>query len=183
VPLPPGPVAAAATDPGATAAGGLVTAPAGMSVAMAGIELRSPAFNDHDLMPERFSRTADNISPPLEWSPAPEGTEELVLLCEDPDSRPEPFLHWLVTGIDPRTTGVAEDHVPEGGQEWPNGFGTIGWGGPQPPKGEDPHRYFFHLYAVSEPLNLSPHPTAEEARRAAEQRELASGTIVGLFAR
>ena len=150
---------------------------------MAGIELRSSAFNDHDLMPERFSRSDGNVSPPLEWSAPPEGTEELVLLCEDAEGRPGPFLHWLVTGIDPRTTGVAEDHVPEGGQEGPNDWGSTGWDGPQPPKGDEPHRYFFHLYAVAEPLDLGPRPTAEEARRAAERRALASGTMVGLFAR
>lgn len=149
---------------------------------MAGIELRSSAFNDHDLMPGRYSRSDRNVSPPLQWSDIPEGTEELVLLCEDVDGA-RPFVHWLVTGIDPDTMGVAEDHVPAGGQEWPNGFGSTGWEGPQPPKGDDPHRYFFHLYAVSEPLDLGPRPTADEVRRAAEQRELASGTTVGLFAR
>jgi Raf kinase inhibitor-like YbhB/YbcL family protein len=151
---------------------------------MAGVELRSSAFNDHDLMPGRLSKPGGNVSPPLRWSGIPDGTEELVLLCEDPDAPGgEPFLHWLVTGIDPNTTGVDEGQVPQGGQEWPNGFGTTGWGGPQPPKGDNPHRYFFRLYAVSRPLDVPPTPMAEQARRAAEQRELASGTLVGTFAR
>lgn len=150
---------------------------------MAGIELRSSAFNDHDLMPDRFSRPDGNVSPPLQWSSAPEGAAELVLLCEDRDSPGEPFLHWLVTGIDPNTTEVAEGDSPEGGREWPNGFGTKGWGGPQPPKGDDPHRFFFHLYALSEPLNLQAPPTAENIRHTAEQLTIASGTTVGLFAR
>jgi hypothetical protein len=151
---------------------------------MAGVELRSPAFNDHDLMPARLSKPGGNVSPPLRWSGIPDGTEELVLLCEDADTPgAEPFLHWLVTGIDPNTTGVDEGQVPQGGREWPNGFGTTGWGGPQPPKGDDPHRFFFRLYAVSQPIELPPAPMAEQARRAAEQHELASGTMVGLFAR
>lgn len=150
---------------------------------MAGIELRSSAFNDHDLMPDRFSRPDGNVSPPLQWSAAPEGTAELVLLCEDHDSPGEPFVHWLVTGIDPNTTEVAEGDAPEGGREWPNGFGTKGWGGPQPSKGDEPHRFFFHLYALSAQLELREPPTAGSVRRAAEQREIASGTMVGLFAR
>lgn len=150
---------------------------------MAGIELRSSAFNDHDLMPDRFSRPDGNVSPPLQWSPPPEGTAELVLLCEDADSRPEPFLHWLVTGIDPNITELPEGAPPEGAREWPNAFGFRGWGGPQPPKGDDPHRYFFHLYALSSPLDFPAPPSAEDARRAAEQREIASGTMVALFAR
>jgi Raf kinase inhibitor-like YbhB/YbcL family protein len=151
---------------------------------MAGVELRSSAFNDHDLMPERLSKPGGNVSPPLRWSGIPDGTEELVLLCEDPDAPGgEPFLHWLVTGIDPKTAGVDEGQVPQGGQEWPNGFGTTGWGGPQPPKGDNPHRYFFRLYALSQPFEVPPAPMAEQARRAAEQRELASGTLVGTFGR
>lgn len=150
---------------------------------MAGIELRSSAFTEHDLMPDRFSRPDGNVSPPLQWSDPPEGTATLMLLCEDVDAQPAPFLHWLVTDIDPNTTDTPEGAAPEGAREWPNGFGFPGWGGPQPPKGDDAHRYFFHLYALSSPLDFPEPPTADEARRAAEQRKIASGTIVGLFAR
>jgi Raf kinase inhibitor-like YbhB/YbcL family protein len=150
---------------------------------MAGVTLRSSAFNDHDLMPERLSKLGGNASPPLEWSGVPDDAAELVLLCEDPDAGAEPFLHWLVTGIDPATSEVAEGRVPPNGREWTNGFGTTGWGGPQPPKGDAPHRYFFHLYAVSEPLDLPAQPRATEVRQAAEKHELASGTLVGTFAR
>src|SRR5262245_57478591 len=115
---------------------------------MAGIEMRSTAFNDHDRLPDRVSRQAGNVSPPLQWSQAPDGTRELVLMCEDPDSGRTAFMHWLVTGIDPSSTSVAEGSVPPGGTEWVNDFGELGWSGPQPPVGEDPHRYFFRLFAV-----------------------------------
>jgi Raf kinase inhibitor-like YbhB/YbcL family protein len=150
---------------------------------MSGLEMRSSAFNDHDLMPGRLSKPGGNVSPPLQWSGVPGGAEELVLLCEDQDSVGEPFLHWLVTGIDPAAGGVGEGKTPPGGQEWTNGFGTTGWGGPQPPVGDSPHRYFFRLYAVSRPLDQPDPPLAAEVRRAAEQRQLASGTLVGAFAR
>ena len=62
--------------------------PSGSQSLMAGIELRSSAFNDHDLMPDRFSRPDGNVSPQLQWSAAPEDTAELVLLVEDRDGRP-----------------------------------------------------------------------------------------------
>ncbi|MDQ7911240.1 YbhB/YbcL family Raf kinase inhibitor-like protein [Phytohabitans sp. ZYX-F-186] len=150
---------------------------------MAGLVLRSPAFNDHDLMPERLSRQGGNISPPLQWSGVPAGAAELVLLCEDPDAGREPFLHWLVTQVDPRAGEVAEGQVPARGHEWANGFGATGWDGPQPPLGDDPHRYFFHLYALSRPLALPDRPSVADVRRAARKDELASGTLVGTFAR
>jgi Raf kinase inhibitor-like YbhB/YbcL family protein len=150
---------------------------------MAGLEVRSSAFEDHGPMPGRLSRQGGNVSPPLEWSGVPEGTAELILLCEDPDSPgQEPFLHWLVSGIDPESSEVQEGAA-LGGQQWANGFGEHGWGGPQPPVGDDPHRYVFHLIAVDEPLDLPDDVSATDVHRAAAGHELASGTVVGLFAR
>lgn len=150
---------------------------------MANIELRSSAFNDHDMMPRRLSRLGSNVSPPLTWSAPPEETAELMLLVEDPDAEELPFLHWLVYGIDPAVRSVDEGQVPDGGRESINGFGEVGWGGPQPPKGEPPHRYFFRLYALDEPLRLPERPGIQDVHRAVRGHELASGVLVGLFQR
>jgi Raf kinase inhibitor-like YbhB/YbcL family protein len=150
---------------------------------MTGLQLRSSAFNDHDLMPDRLSKLGGNVSPPLTWSGVPDEAAELVLLVEDPDAGQPPFLHWLVTGIDPRTSEAPEGDVPAGGVQWTNGFGATGWSGPQPPKGDAPHRYFFRLYAVDEPLRLPQTPTAADVHGAASDHELVSGTLVGTFAR
>ncbi|MEV1329341.1 YbhB/YbcL family Raf kinase inhibitor-like protein [Micromonospora costi] len=150
---------------------------------MAGIMMRSTAFNDHDMLPARFSREGGNISPPLEWTEVPDSATELVLLVEDPDAGRAPFLHWLVTGIRPFPGGVAEGTVPKGAQEWPNGFGEVGWGGPQPPRGDDPHRYFFRLYALDRPLELPDAPQATDVHQAVAGHEFASGTMVGLYSR
>lgn len=147
------------------------------------LRMRSVAFNDHDRMPDRMSRPGGNVSPPLEWSGVPEGTTELVLLVEDPDAGRAPALHWLVTGIDPASRGVPEGQVPPGGREWPNSFGATGWNGPQPPIGDDPHRYFFRLYAVNEPLSLPERPQPSDVHRALRDRHLASGNLVGTFSR
>jgi Raf kinase inhibitor-like YbhB/YbcL family protein len=150
---------------------------------MANIQLRSSAFNDHDMMPRRLSRLGANVSPPLSWSDPPEGTAQLVLLVEDPDAGEPPFLHWLVTGIDPSVRGVEEGQVPRGGRESVNGYGEIGWGGPQPPKGDPAHRFFFHLYAVDQPLALPGRPGTQDVHQALRGHELASGHLVGLFER
>src|SRR5919197_1211269 len=128
---------------------------------MAGIQLRSPAFADHDLIPSRHSRDGANVSPGLEWSGVPDGTAELVLLCEDPDAPSGTFLHWLVTGIDPASAGAAEGQGPPGGKKWIKGLGETGGGGPQPPVGDNPHRYFFRLYALPQPVRLPAEPDAD----------------------
>jgi hypothetical protein len=150
---------------------------------MAGIELRSSAFNDHAPLPRRYAWEGDNDSPPLAWSDVPDGAAELVLLCEDPDAPSGTFVHWVVVGIDPRSDGVEAGQCPSGGTELVNGFGERGWGGPHPPPGDEAHRYFFRLYALGEPCPLPDAPTADQVHEAVEKRELADGVLVGLYHR
>ncbi|WP_411970422.1 YbhB/YbcL family Raf kinase inhibitor-like protein [Saccharothrix longispora] len=148
-----------------------------------GLDLRSAAFSDHTLVPERCSRDGGDTSPPLTWSDVPPGTGELALLCEDPDAPGGTFTHWVVTGIPADTTSLAEGALPEGAVAGRNGYGETGWGGPRPPVGDEPHRYFFRLFAVDRPLGLGEGVTADDLRAAVEGRVLATGTLVGLFGR
>jgi Raf kinase inhibitor-like YbhB/YbcL family protein len=150
---------------------------------MSGIDLNSSAFNDHSFISRRYALEGANVSPPLTWSGAPDDAAELVLVCEDPDAPSGTFEHWVVVGIDPHSDGVAAGQTPPGGTELVNSFGERGWGGPHPPPGDEAHRYFFRLYALSEPVVLPDSPTAEQVHEAVEQRQVASGTLVGLYQR
>jgi Raf kinase inhibitor-like YbhB/YbcL family protein len=64
-----------------------------------------------------------------------------------------------------------------------NDFGEEGYSGPLPPVGDDPHRYFFRVYAASARLGLTAGVSAEDLRQALEGKELASGTLVGTYQR
>ncbi|WP_138896856.1 YbhB/YbcL family Raf kinase inhibitor-like protein [Streptomyces chryseus] len=150
---------------------------------MAGIELRSSAFDDGAFIPRRYAKEGDDVSPDLSWSGVPQGTAELLLLCEDPDAPSGTFVHWIVTGIDPASGGVAEGRTPEGGQPLMNGFGESGWGGPLPPPGDDAHRYVFRVYALPEPVELADEVGAEDVHAAVDGRQLAEGTLVGRYRR
>ncbi|MEU8436497.1 YbhB/YbcL family Raf kinase inhibitor-like protein [Streptomyces sp. NPDC029216] len=150
---------------------------------MTAFQLTSTAFADHTEIPRRHTGEGEDVSPPLTWTAAPEGTAELLLLCEDPDAPGPAFLHWLVTGIDPWTGGVEEGRVPHGGRSWPNGFGRLGWGGPMPPPGHGPHRYFFHLYALAQPVLLRERPDVNAVHSAVRHRQIACGTLVGTYQR
>ncbi|WP_246258472.1 YbhB/YbcL family Raf kinase inhibitor-like protein [Amycolatopsis anabasis] len=145
--------------------------------------LRSSAFNDHTLIPDRYSYGGGNFSPPLEWSPAPDGTEELVLLCSDPDAPGGTFVHWIVARISPDRTEVAEGALPAGAVVGRNDFGELGWGGPQPPVGDAPHRYFFRLYAADQPLGFHEGAGADDLRAALDDHVIAQATLVGRFGR
>jgi Raf kinase inhibitor-like YbhB/YbcL family protein len=147
------------------------------------IQIRSMAFSGHTMIPDRYSYEGGNTSPPLEWSDVPAGAEELVLVCEDPDAPTGTFTHWVVTGIPANVTAIEEGALPEGAVAGRNGFDKSGWGGPRPPIGDEPHRYFFRVYAVDRPLALGENATAEEVRAAVDGHVLGSGTLVGLFGR
>ena len=41
--------------------------------------LQSPAFDDGQEMAQKYGKKAENVSPPLDWEGAPEGTRSLVL--------------------------------------------------------------------------------------------------------
>lgn len=151
---------------------------------MSGIELRSAAFTDHTIIPRHYSKDGDNVSPPLSWSGVPDDAAELLLVCEDPDAPSGNFVHWVITGISPDSTGIEEGETPEGAHVLTNGFGDQGWDGPLPPAGDEAHRYFFHLYALPDRIDLSDRPTAHEVHRAVDRHgEMASGTLVGLYQR
>ena len=150
---------------------------------MAGIQLRSPSFGDYRPIPARHAKDHDNLSPALEWSGVPQDAVELAVLCEDPDAPRGTFTHWVLVGLPPTATGLAEGEHPAGAVEGRNDFGEAGYGGPLPPVGDDPHRYFFRVYAASAPLGLTWGASAENLRRALEGKQLASGTVVGTYQR
>ena len=64
-----------------------------------------------------------------------------------------------------------------------NDFGEVGYGGPCPPTGDDPHRYVFTLYALDRQLDLESGFTAGEMRQAMEGAEIARGRLIGVFSR
>jgi phosphatidylethanolamine-binding protein (PEBP) family uncharacterized protein len=62
-------------------------------------------------------------------------------------------------------------------------FGEKGWGGPQPPVGDNAHRNVFRLYALNQPARQPAEPTADDMHRAVDEVALASGTTVGTYQR
>jgi Raf kinase inhibitor-like YbhB/YbcL family protein len=60
-----------------------------------------------------------------------------------------------------------------------NGFGDIGYGGPQPPSGI--HRYFFKLYSLDTELDLHAAASREELERAMKGHILEQTELMGRF--
>jgi Raf kinase inhibitor-like YbhB/YbcL family protein len=147
------------------------------------ITLRSPAFADGDTIPRVYTCDGDDVSPPLEWSGVPPDAAQLAIVVEDPDAPGGTFVHWVLWGPDAGLPGLGEGQVPAGAREGRNDFGRVGWGGPCPPRGSDPHRYVFTLLAVSEPLAVEAGASADIVKRAAEGKVLAEGRLTARYGR
>lgn len=150
------------------------------------MQLISPVFNDQDLIPAEYTCDGDDRSPPLRWDDAPAGTQSFVLICDDPDAPGQTFVHWVVFNLPAEQqslpAGVPTDRtLPEGGLQGKNDFGSIGYGGPCPPRGT--HRYFFKLYALDRTLALSPGATKAQVEAAIQGHILATAELVGRYQR
>ena len=147
------------------------------------IRVSSPAFEADDAIPRKYTREGEDVSPPLEWSGLPEGTREVVLICDDPDAPiPEPFVHWVVYKIPAHKAGLSEGS-PEGALEGPNDFDEVGYGGPMPPKGHGRHHYHFKVYALDTELEAIPRLSKDQLLAAMEGHVLDEGELVGTYAR
>jgi Raf kinase inhibitor-like YbhB/YbcL family protein len=156
-------------------------------VKMAELELKSNAFKQGETIPKKYTCDGEDISPQLSWGQPPEGTRELILICDDPDAPVGTWDHWVLYGLAPDTAGLPEGipttkEIERGGLQGKNGWGNIGYGGPCPPKGPA-HRYFFKLYAVDKALDLKPGATKKAVLKAMEGHILAQGELMGKYAR
>lgn len=145
------------------------------------MELKSSIFENNQFIPPRYTCDGENINPPLEIKEEPESVKSFVLIVDDPDAPRGDWVHWTVWNIDPRTTGIDENSVPEGAIEGMTDFGRPGYGGPCPPGGT--HRYQFKLYALDIRLNLDSSSGKEDIERAMEGHVLDYAILTGLYKR
>jgi len=153
------------------------------------IRLTSPAFADGDTIPARYTCDGADLSPPLRWSHLPPGTKALALICDDPDAPGGTWQHWLLVNLSPDLGGLAEgegstgETLPAGAVLGVNSWGKRRYGGPCPPPGK-PHRYYFRLFALSEPVPGAEAGLDRAALDAAlAGRVLAEGRLMGTYRR
>jgi len=144
------------------------------------MKIKSSAFESGDVIPDKYSRYHDDLTPPLEFSDLPDGTRSLVLILDDPDAPSGLFTHWVVFNIDPVVRHFAENDAPPDVLFGMTSWGEAGYGGPQPPDRE--HRYFFRLYALDKWLDLPQGTPREKVEAAMQGHMLAHAELMGRYA-
>ena len=146
---------------------------------MAGLTVKSPAFENNQLIPLKCSCDGDEVNPSLTIEGIPQGTKTLALVLDDPDAPMGTFDHWIVWNILP-TGKIEENSVP--GTEGLNSAGQRSYIGMCPPSGT--HRYFFKVYALDTKLDLKPDSTKKkDLEKAMQEHVLSKGELIGLYKR
>jgi Raf kinase inhibitor-like YbhB/YbcL family protein len=149
------------------------------------LKLIVPAFADGGLIPKLHTCDGANISPSVEWSGEPAETRSFTLIVDDPDAPGGSWNHWLLYDLPPSVRSLAQGYKPgKLGLSGTNDFDHIGYGGPCPPKGHGPHRYFFRLYALDvASLGLPAGARRAQIDKAIQGHTLAEAQHVGRYER
>lgn len=145
--------------------------------------LTSSAFKDGERIPVKYTCDGPDVSPPLDWTQAPNQTKTFVLILEDPNANG--FTHWVIFNI-PATLTALQENIPGTGNlpnssiiQGMNDFGAVGYNGPCPPSGT--HHYVFHLYGLDTALTLSPGATKRSVSAAMKGHVLGQVDLTGLY--
>jgi Raf kinase inhibitor-like YbhB/YbcL family protein len=135
---------------------------------------------DFGTIPAKYTCDGDNVSPALNWTPAPEGTVEIAITFDDLDA-PD-FVHWVIAGLDADSIALDEDTVPIGAIEATNGAGDIGYTGPCPSAGGT-HTYRITVHYLSTPVDLDDGSLGADMIARISQNEIGAAVVDGTYQR
>ncbi len=166
---------AAASEPVTTAAPGstAVVDPGPVT----GFAISTP-WPDGGVIDAAYTCTGGDAVPTLQWSNVPSDAVELAVVVVDPDA--SNFVHWVVAGINPGVTGIADGQLPVGAVQGINGFDALGWGGPCPPPAES-HAYRFEVHALGQPSGLTDGTPGDGMLRVIDGTTLEVAVNIGNF--
>jgi Raf kinase inhibitor-like YbhB/YbcL family protein len=153
-----------------------------------GVVVTCPVQRADGSLPDRYSAYYDNVSPPLQWTGAPD-VKAWAVVVEDPDAPQEaPFVHWIVWNIQGELRampeGVGADPrpvTPQGAVQGRNSHDSHGWFGPRPPAGHGVHRYYFQVFALDDRIEMGPETRLPELLNALKARTLAQGEMMATY--
>lgn len=157
-----------------------------MGFALSEMTVTSDSFTSGSAIPKRHTGEGEDISPHLTWSGAPDGAKSFVVVCHDPDApllKPGSYgyVHWLLYNLGAGTTSLAEGTSE--GTRGVNDFGDKSYGGPMPPPGHGPHRYYYWVIALDRELDLPAGLDMPSLFARIETHALGMNRLVGTYER
>jgi Raf kinase inhibitor-like YbhB/YbcL family protein len=154
------------------------------------ITVKSAAFGPESAIPIQYTADGAGLSPPLEWTRAPEKAQSMVIIVEDADSAtPQPLVHAIVVNLESADTQIPEGalnsphHPGVGLQAGRNSYLMRAWLPPDPPPGHAIHRYVFQVFALNGGAEFSASPGRHEVINAIANHAVAAGYLVGTYER
>lgn len=153
------------------------------------LKVTIPGFSDGGSIPTTYGCSAGknpNLSPAINWSGAPEGTQSFAVILHDTDLQmgPEDVLHWAIYNIPGTATGLPEgvpvkDKLDDGSAQLQNIGRGNGYFNPCPPP-PTVHHYIFEVYALDAKIDPAPANRAD-LLKAMVGHVRAKGTYVGTY--
>jgi len=148
------------------------------------LELSSSAFENEGDIPDLYTCRGKNVSPPLAFRNAPEGTVSFALIMVDLDTPVGTVTHWVVynipSGILGLDQGMPSGRLLENGlNQGRNGMFRFGYMGPCPPWGR--HRYLLRLFALDRMLPAAGALNRRKILRLMETHVLAEAELLGYY--
>ena len=140
------------------------------------LKLTSPAFQNNQSIPVKYTCEGKDINPPLMIEGIPVQTKSLALIMDDPDAPMGTWTHWVVFNI-PVKSEITENSIP--GTQGYNSFGRENYGGPCPPSGT--HRYFHTIYALDAMPTLKEGISKKDLQMAMKGHILGEAQLIGLY--
>ncbi|MBM9579337.1 YbhB/YbcL family Raf kinase inhibitor-like protein [Leptospira sp. 201903070] len=159
-------------------------------------QLKSPELTKGKLIADEqvfngFGCTGGNVSPSLSWSGLPKDTKSIAVTVYDPDAPTgSGWWHWVVFNLPATTTSLPanagnleKDLLPKETIQSRTDFGTGGYGGPCPPKGDKPHRYIFTVYALKDKIGADQNSSGALIGFYINQLKIGEAKLIAKFGR
>ena len=137
-------------------------------------------WRDGAAIDARYTCDEANVSPPLSWSAAPDGTRQIAITMADEQA--PTFVHWAIAGLGPDTVTLDEGEIPADAIESVNGAGGTGYTGPCPPQGQA-HTYVITVHFMDGDVELGNGAEGADLLLAINANTLASAEVTGTFTR
>jgi Raf kinase inhibitor-like YbhB/YbcL family protein len=151
---------------------------------LAQLVVKTSAFEDGGIVPEKYAGRGGNVQPGFTFSNAPAGTVSYAIILHDLDvglqNGTGDVLHWIAWNI-PASTPIPEGSLPAGAVEGKNIAGQNDYFGPGAPPGPRYHHYVFEFYALNANLDLPNTAGRPELLAAMADKVVAKAAYVGRY--